>query len=47
VALMDCYRLARFYSQSPEHFLAMTLSQIDRHMVRTIKLIEEMRKQED
>jgi hypothetical protein len=41
--ILDAYRLARFYHQSPDHFLAMTLSEIQLHLGRTIQLTRIMR----
>ena len=41
--ILDAYRLARWYHQSPEHFLAMSLSEIRLHLVRTIELVRIMR----
>jgi hypothetical protein len=38
--VLDCYWLAQWYHQSPEHFLAMPLSDVRRHVVNTIKLAE-------
>jgi hypothetical protein len=37
---LDCYWLAQWYHQSPEHFLAMPLSQIHLHMTRTQQIAE-------
>lgn len=36
--VIDCYRLARFYHQNPEVFLAMPIGQVRLHMERTIRL---------
>ena len=36
--ILDCYRLARWYHQSPVHFLEMPLSELRLHMVRTIQV---------
>jgi len=36
--ILDCYRLARWYHQSPELFLAMPLSDVRIHLIRTIEL---------
>jgi hypothetical protein len=41
--ILDCYRLARWYHQSPDVFLAMTLSEVRRHMTHTLKLAHLMR----
>ena len=49
--VIDCYRLARFYSVEPDVWLAKPLSAIRRHMKWTAKLseklAEERRAQED
>jgi hypothetical protein len=39
---LNCYRLAKFYGLNPDHFLAMPVSKIRRHMLWTEKLIERM-----
>jgi hypothetical protein len=36
--VLDCYRLARWYHQSPLHFLDMPLSEVRMHMRRTAEL---------
>jgi len=36
--ILDCYRLARWYHQSPEVFLAMPLGEVRIHLERTIEL---------
>jgi len=36
--VLDSYRLARFYRQSPDVFLSMPLSEVRVHMERTIQL---------
>jgi hypothetical protein len=36
--VLDCYRLARWYHQSPEHFLAMPLTDVRLHLMRTAQL---------
>lgn len=36
--VLDCYRLARFYHQNPDVFLAMPIGQVRLHMARTIRL---------
>jgi hypothetical protein len=41
--VLDCYRLARWYHQSPEVFLAMSLSDIQLHLIRTVELAKRMR----
>jgi len=41
--ILDCYRLARWYHQSPEVFLAMPLSDVRLHLHRTIQLAKILR----
>jgi len=36
--VLDCYRLARWYHQSPATFLDMPLSEVQQHLLRTIEL---------
>jgi hypothetical protein len=36
--VLDCYRLARWYHQSPDVFLTMPLDDVQVHMNRTIRL---------
>jgi hypothetical protein len=36
--VLDSYRLARWYHQSPEVFLAMPLSEVRMHRRRTVQL---------
>jgi hypothetical protein len=38
--ILDCYWLAKWYSQSPETFLAMPLSDVRRHVYRTYQIME-------
>ena len=38
--ILNCYRLADRYHQSPEHFLEMPLSRISSHLHYTVRLIE-------
>jgi hypothetical protein len=38
--VLDCYRLARFYHQNPEVFLALPLSEVRMHMRRTSQLAD-------
>ena len=45
--VLDCYWLARWYHQSPEHFLVMPLSRVALHMRRTQQMIDRMRPPED
>jgi hypothetical protein len=40
--VLDCYWLARWYHQSPEHFLAMPISEVYLHMRRTQQIIDRM-----
>jgi hypothetical protein len=40
--VLDCYWLAYWYKQSPNHFLAMTLSELARHIHFTNKISEKM-----
>ena len=41
--ILDSYRLARFYRQNPEVFLAMPLSEVRKHLNRTIQLARILR----
>ena len=41
--MLDCYRLARWYRQSPELFLAMPISEMRLHLERTLQLARIMR----
>jgi hypothetical protein len=45
--ILDCYRLARWYRQNPEIFLAMPLSQVRLHMERTLRLRRLMHRDSD
>jgi hypothetical protein len=45
--VLDCYWLARWYHQSPEHFLAMPLSDIRRHVLRTHQMTQEIERADD
>lgn len=38
--VLDCYRLARFYHQSPLVFLQMPLSEVRMHLMRTNQLAD-------
>ena len=38
--VLDCYWLAQWYHQSPDVFLAMPLSQVRIHMMRTQQIAE-------
>jgi hypothetical protein len=42
--VLDCYRLARWYHQSPEHFLGMPIDEVRMHMSRTLRLADLMRR---
>jgi len=43
--ILDCYRLAKWYSVNPETFLSMPLSDVRRHMDRTIQLAKIMKRE--
>jgi len=45
--LLDCYRLAKHYSQSPDVFLNMPMSEVRMHMMRTLQLMALGRQGED
>jgi hypothetical protein len=45
--ILDCYRLARWYHQSPDHFLAMPLSDVRLHLLRTAELARIMQQEAD
>jgi hypothetical protein len=45
--VLDCYRLARWYHQSPDVFLAMPQSEMRLHLWRSIQLAEQMRKEQE
>jgi hypothetical protein len=45
--ILDCYWLARWYHQNPEVFLAMTMSEVQLHMQRTMQLAEIKRREEE
>jgi hypothetical protein len=45
--ILNCYWLARWYHQSPEHFLSMRVSDVRLHMVRTAQMIERMQQERD
>jgi hypothetical protein len=40
--ILDCYRLAKFYSIDPNIFLAKPMSELHRHLMWTDRLIERM-----
>jgi hypothetical protein len=41
--VLDCYWLAQWYHQPPEHFLALPLSEIEMHIYRTQQIAERRR----
>lgn len=45
--VLDCYRLARWYHQSPEVFLNMPIDDVRTHLSRTIEIAEIMRRQQE
>jgi plasmid maintenance system antidote protein VapI len=45
--VLDCYRLARWYGQSPEVFLNMTFSEVRLHMQRSMQLAARIRDEQD
>jgi hypothetical protein len=45
--VLDCYRLARWYQQSPDVFLNMALSQVKMHLYRSLQLAARMRQEQD
>jgi len=38
--ILNCYRLADRFHQSPEHFINMPLSRLAMHIYYTVKLVE-------
>jgi hypothetical protein len=38
--ILNCYRLAKFYSVNPAEFLAMPLDEVEEHMRWTDRLLE-------
>jgi hypothetical protein len=38
--ILNCYRLANRFHQNPDVFLSMPISDIDRHIHYTVRLIE-------
>jgi hypothetical protein len=46
-AVLDCYRLARFYHVSPLTFLDMGMSEVRIHLLRTIDLAQIMNRDSD
>lgn len=45
--ILDCYRLAKYYSRDPEEFLNKPLSEVTRHLQWTSILIERQRPPEE
>lgn len=45
--ILDCYRLAKYYGRPPDEFLTLPLSQVNKHMKWTAKLIEIARESDD
>ena len=45
--ILDCYRLAQYYHQHPDVFLAMPLEEVRLHAYRTAQLINRRRAQEE
>lgn len=43
--VLDCYRLARFYHVNPETFLNMPISVSHKHLINTVKLAEQMKRE--
>jgi hypothetical protein len=43
--ILDCYRLARWYHQSPDVFLTMTVGEVGLHMRRTLQLANIMQRE--
>jgi hypothetical protein len=41
--ILDCYRLAEIYHQSPDVFLAMPLDEVRLHLIRTWQLRKKQR----
>jgi hypothetical protein len=44
---LNCYRLAKFYAISPSEFLRMPISEVNRHMHWTNKLLIEIHKDDE
>jgi len=42
--VLDCYRLARWYHQSPEAFLSMPIDEMRIHWHRTLRMRELMQR---
>ena len=45
--ILDCYRLARWYHQSPEVFLAMTIGEVRLHMQRTLQIANILQREQN
>jgi hypothetical protein len=45
--VLDCYRLAKYYAQSPTVFLDMSVGEVRLHLYRTIQLDDLTRRSED
>jgi hypothetical protein len=46
-AILDCYRLAKYYGVDPDTMLQKPTSRIRWHMMWTTKLIDQQRAEED
>ena len=44
--ILDCYRLAKYYGRNPDEFLKLPLSEVQRHMAWTGRLVEIQRANE-
>ena len=45
--IIDCYRLAKYYSCSPGVFLRMPISDVRLHLERTTELADMMRRERE
>lgn len=45
--ILDCYRLAKYYHQHPDVFLAMPLDEVRMHWNRTSQLIRQQQADSD
>jgi len=43
--ILDCYRLAKWYSVNPETFLSLPISEVKLHLERTVQLAKIMRRE--
>jgi len=43
--ILDCYRLAKYYSTSPDVFLNMPIGEVQLHLYRTFQLARMMRRE--